>query len=514
MGCASLRSITPVSSSDPLKTKNPYLLMMYARYAQNQGDAETALNFYSQINDPYAWLQQARIFYVKNDTDNALALIEKVINEGTYSNEALELRARIYAERDEWVLAIKDIEKVLSNQPDNKELAVFLANIKMYLGDFKGARSILEKTLESYKDDNVILYALSKACIGGGDLISARNYLVELIKVWPDFSPAYEDLGRVYQLLGDSSSAEQTYLEALKMNPVSSVAILGLSDIYASQDKYGDALKLLQRLNNENPSQEVLYRLVLLEIHEGMYEEALKILKDQDTLADEDYYYIALAHAGLSQWDKALQALDKITVQDGFLCDVILLKASIFEDMGKPEDSIKILKEGLVYSEKSETCREIIYRLTNMLEESGKREEGLAVAQDALKKYPHDPHLLNFVGYIWADMGKNLNEARGLIEEALSLKPDDGFIIDSMAWVLYKLGLFQESLTYMERALQKTGDDPIINEHMGDVLFSLGQKEKALEYYLKASQLNEQENLSLKQKIDNLQKQGGSDTLK
>jgi tetratricopeptide (TPR) repeat protein len=93
-----------------------------------------------------------------------------------------------------------------------------------------------------------------------------------------------------------------------------------------------------------------------------------------------------------------------------------------------------------------------------------------------------------------------------MIKEALEMKPDDPFILDSMGWVLFRMGKSKEALDYMEKALKTLKDDPVINEHMGDILKSLGKNEKALDYYLKSSLLNKSSNKEVKEKIKSLSK--------
>jgi len=111
------------------------------------------------------------------------------------------------------------------------------------------------------------------------------------------------------------------------------------------------------------------------------------------------------------------------------------------------------------------------------------------------------------MGYVWADRDMNLDKAYSMIKEALDMKPDDPFILDSMAWVLFKMGKPKEALVYLEKVLKILKDDATVNEHMGDILMSLGQTDKALDYYLKSSILNRSVNDSLKEKINKLIKQ-------
>jgi tetratricopeptide (TPR) repeat protein len=108
------------------------------------------------------------------------------------------------------------------------------------------------------------------------------------------------------------------------------------------------------------------------------------------------------------------------------------------------------------------------------------------------------------VGYVWADRGINLDKAYTMIKEALQAKPDDPYILDSMAWVCYKQGKSEKAIEYLRKALKKLDTDPTIHEHMGDILKSMGKKKKALEHYRKSSSLSKNPQDALKEKINEL----------
>ena len=106
---------------------------------------------------------------------------------------------------------------------------------------------------------------------------------------------------------------------------------------------------------------------------------------------------------------------------------------------------------------------------------------------------PKNANALNYLGYTYADLGQDLDEAERLIKEALKQKPDDGYITDSLGWVYYKKGLFSKAVTFLEKAASLEPEDPIILEHLGDAYLKDNQNQKALKFYKR----------SLKNKGDN-----------
>lgn len=97
----------------------------------------------------------------------------------------------------------------------------------------------------------------------------------------------------------------------------------------------------------------------------------------------------------------------------------------------------------------------------------------------ALELNPNQPYVQNYLGYSWVEKRKNLGRARQLIENAVAQRRNDGYIVDSMGWVLYRLGEFDKAVPHLERAVQIRPHDPIINNHLGDAYWRVGRKQEA-----------------------------------
>ncbi|HEX2020951.1 MAG TPA: tetratricopeptide repeat protein [Aurantimonas sp.] len=97
----------------------------------------------------------------------------------------------------------------------------------------------------------------------------------------------------------------------------------------------------------------------------------------------------------------------------------------------------------------------------------------------ALELSPNQPQVLNYLGYSWVDMNRNLEEGLEMIKLAVSLRPNDGYIIDSLGWAYYRLGRYEEAVEELERAVLITPMDPTINDHLGDAYWHVGRKREA-----------------------------------
>jgi tetratricopeptide (TPR) repeat protein len=113
------------------------------------------------------------------------------------------------------------------------------------------------------------------------------------------------------------------------------------------------------------------------------------------------------------------------------------------------------------------------------LERTDRWPEAEADFRRALELEPGQPQVLNYLGYSLVEMRVKLEEALDMIERAVDARPDDGYITDSLGWVLYRLGRYDEAIVHMERAVELQPVDPIINDHLGDVLWAVGRKVEA-----------------------------------
>jgi tetratricopeptide (TPR) repeat protein len=120
---------------------------------------------------------------------------------------------------------------------------------------------------------------------------------------------------------------------------------------------------------------------------------------------------------------------------------------------------------------------------------------------------PNHAEALNYLGYTYAEQGVKLDEAESLIKRALVQKPNDGYITDSLGWVYYKKGLYIKAIELLEEAARLADDDPTILEHLGDAYLKVDNPQKGLECYRRALKKKGEEQETLEQKIQSVEKQ-------
>ncbi|MGH1375312.1 MAG: tetratricopeptide repeat protein [Alphaproteobacteria bacterium] len=112
-------------------------------------------------------------------------------------------------------------------------------------------------------------------------------------------------------------------------------------------------------------------------------------------------------------------------------------------------------------------------------EQTGNWGKAEADLKTALKFQPDHPYVLNYLGYAWADRGENLQAAMDMIRRAVDLRPSDGYITDSLGWVMYKVRDYTNAVPVLERAVELRPYDPTINDHLGDAYWKVGRTMEA-----------------------------------
>jgi tetratricopeptide (TPR) repeat protein len=121
----------------------------------------------------------------------------------------------------------------------------------------------------------------------------------------------------------------------------------------------------------------------------------------------------------------------------------------------------------------------LLYTRGTVLERSGQWDRAEADFLRALQLQPDQPYVLNYLGYSWIELGKNVEQATQMIQRAVAQQPTAGFIVDSLGWGFYKLGNYEEAARNLERAVQLTPGDSTINDHLGDAYWKVGRKREA-----------------------------------
>jgi tetratricopeptide (TPR) repeat protein len=206
---------------------------------------------------------------------------------------------------------------------------------------------------------------------------------------------------------------------------------------------------------------------------------------------DSEQLQVAIARAGLmsrqGQLDEALNLIDQAPQSSHQ--DVRLkrsVSASLLREHKQWARAKAVLQEGLAQDPGDFDALYDLAMVSEKLGELDNMERQLRTLMDAR---PQDPQAFNALGYALADRNQRLGEARELIQKALSLAPQDPFIIDSLGWVEYRMGHLDEAQRLLRQAYDARADAEIA-AHLGEVLWMQNQKEQAIALFRQAQQHN------------------------
>lgn len=488
-----------------VKEKIPVLLL-------KMGEFEKAMN----------WLAQAIVDHPDNNTYRLLL-------------------ANLYIQQEKVEDAIFLYNEVLESEADNEGVHLRLALLYSHLGKYETAEEIFRKLLKNDVDSYFthLSYArLLKQMEKYQD--AAREYDKALSLNWSK-DLAYE-IGYLYVTQEMFSDALRIYTTITDNDQFDERAALSRIQALIDLEREDDALNELYktRLYSKKPANiDLIISKVLLRKNEVDQAKEILTRLTKETGGSEPRYILALLAYQEEDYDTSLAHLAHIDPESYELEEAVYLQTRIHQKLGNIDEAIKLLKK---HTENEATRSPLFYALLSslyqakedylaamtlmetavsnypdnhqlffeyglVLEKNGMTDQALIMMEKVLELQPDHAEALNYIGYTWADKNMNLEKALEYILKAAMLKPDNGFIIDSLGWVYYRLGDLQQAARELERSLELIPDDPHIYDHLGDVYRSLNRLSEAKEIYQKAYEMfkDEKKKTYIRQKIDALE---------
>ena len=475
--------------------------------------------------------------------DRATAWLAQAIAEHPDNNNYRLLLASLYVQQEKVEEAIEQYNNVLARDPNNEGVHLRLALLYSHSGDYQRAEVIFKKLLKNDVDSYFTHLSYARLLKQMGKFPEAAEQYEKALELnWSKelafevgylymsqerfgdalhiFTTITDDdafderaaLGRIQALVDlhreDEALNELRNIRLYTKNPANIDLII--AKVLLRQKDITQAKSILSRLVKESNSSEARYMLALLAYQEEDYTTSLAQLTHIDPKSDnleEAVYLQTRILQKLGNIEEAISLLKKHTATAiGRSPLFYALLSSLYQEKGDNHASLTLMQTAVdLYPDN----QRLLFEYGLVLEKNGMSDQAVEMMEKVLKLQPDHPEALNYIGYTWADKNIHLDKALEYILRADALKPNNGFIIDSLGWAYYRLGDFPQAVRELERSLQLIPDDPHIYEHLGDVYRALQRSQEALKVYIKAYQLfkDEKDQINVKQKIDALENQ-------
>ena len=448
------------------------------------------------------------------------------------NNEDVALNlSRLYAEQGDMKRSV-EILKVVPPEDRTAKIDFALGATYDQLKDQKAAIAAYQDAVDQEPDNLDAQRALALALLNNNQLAPALKIFQDLAIASPQDAQAYMKISEIQRRQGNYQEALTTLKKARALAPADSQIEIDFNEslIQDSLGHYDDAVNLLKRLlaqtekaNGQYTDGEKNNRLLFLDRLSNLYREqnhtteAVATYQKMISLGGENvergYLGEVDAYRDARQYDKATEAAQEAAAKMPKNQAIQLMLAGQLADTGKSEEGLKLAKaqlNGTASDHEVELALAQIYtRLRrwkdasdqlDLAEKSANRPEDKVYidflrgaleerqkhyepAETAFRKVlaidPNNSQTLNYLGYMLADRGVQLDDALHMIQKAVELDPQNYAYLDSLGWAYFKLGQYTLAEDNLRRASERMGTDPTVHDHLGELYEKTGRLKQA-----------------------------------
>ncbi|MEX2480687.1 MAG: tetratricopeptide repeat protein [Gammaproteobacteria bacterium] len=497
---------------------DPLYRLLVAEFAGQRGHFDVAIEHYldlaRSLRDVALAERATRIAVFARDNEAALEAARAWVELAPLDMDAHQIVAAMYIRQGNAAAALEHLEYVLSH--DHEEPGNRLRMIVNLLGreeDRDTALTVMGKLVEHYSDDTDALLAFALLAIRAERLDTARTAMEEIVASTELSSNVAMAYLAVLQKQGKMAEGIAWLDDLLSINPQQFGLRLIYARMLAEANRYEEARVQFGVLSDQAPDNtDIIFALGLLNLQAGRNDDAARNferLLGLETREDEAHFYLgqvaeargeeqaaiehyqaieggnnyfaaqlrkALVLSMTNQVDEAIAFLDQVSAEDPKqIFDLARAKGEILTEHGRYDEAMAIYDAALAGDRYDS---ELLYTRAMLAEKMGLIDVLERDLRTIIAAEPDNAQALNALGYTLADRTTRYAEALELIERALELNPDDFYILDSMGWVLYRLGRLDESIAFLERA-RTLRNDPEVAAHLGEVLWVKGERDAA-----------------------------------
>jgi len=483
-----------------------------------------------------------RLYRLNNDMQKAEGELKTAIKLDPSSEEAVTTLAMLYTDEGDTGHALK----VLSSVPDSARSAKLYAALGAAYEqrkDYKSAIDAYKHSIILDRDNLDSIRGLAENYLNDGQLDASLEQYKVIADSNPEDAQTYIRIAEIYRRQGKYDLALENLKRADTLVPDTMDVPYSMAAVYQAQGRYDDAIKLLQDLLKKTEKAETgssqadrnnraifIERLGMIYRDQENYTAAVDTFRKMLLLGDENarsgYQEIIDTYREAKDWPKATEvakeAVQKLPddrdlrmVLDAQLADMGQVDQSVSDIRsmikGGPEDRDAYIRLGIIYTraKRWNDAEEVLSKaeqLSTKAEDRAyvyflrgdlyQRQKMFDQAESEFKKVlsatpPTDPQAaatLNYLGYMNADRGVKLDESLNYIKQALSFEPNNPAYLDSLGWVYFKLGKYDQAEDNLNKAAAHMGSDPTVQEHLGDLYQKTGRLKLAAAHWDRAVQ--------------------------
>ncbi len=508
----------------------PYLHRRVAELAAQQGHFDQSLEHAERVyeldpDDVDSRLFLATLYRIRKEPERVFAILEDPETGLPVNTDAALRLYSIHYEAGRMDEALKLGIWVLEQEPRGLRGYLAVGAVRERQEEYDELERVLREALDLHPGNLTIYNQLARSRRDRGDHEGEIAAYREILDHYPHHQSTLFSLADSQIRLNQVAAAKETLEEAERYHPGDARASVRLGLLEFQEQNYKAAAPHFERALAVEPAE-----------HEFAYFLGLtRIRSDEDDLARDAFERIPETHSRYSdartqiaailesrgQFQEALVEVERARNKESTRA-LELYAARLQSKAGDIDGAIAFLS-GLLRETPGDD--ELLYNLGVIYGEAKQFDESLRYMHMALDANPENAAALNYVGYTWTERGENLDHAEEMIRRALALRPDDGYITDSLGWVYYMRAqplldrgelqdahdLLHSAVRELEKAAQLTGGDPVISEHLGDVYLKLEEKKRALDSYREAldQEPRPEEQPRLREKYEKLQRELG-----
>jgi tetratricopeptide (TPR) repeat protein len=457
----------------------------YAEFQAENGAADEAKaslqNIAKQAPDYLpAWRVLAQIAFREKRYDDALSLLENIFSRDAENPEARLLQSELWVAKGDGAKAIAVLDRLNTAYPNNAVVKYQLARAYLLSKNPAQAIAALEQAVAAKPGYTEAILSLAELNLRSGKAQAVVRTMEDLLKKQPDLPQARVLLADAYRALGRLEDAAAVFREEIKVAPESPRGYFLLGLILRQQKKNDEARQAFEKASELGPDNfNPINQLVELDLGDKRYDAAMQRVQQQlqkKPNAPSAYVLEAKVCGAQRDWARAEAAARKAIDLDANFAPAYNLLLAVYLGENKLPAAISEL-EGILEKNPNNTraltTAALVY---NTMKDYPKArdtyEKLLALRPDSLPG-------LNNLAYLYAERFNQLDKAYELAQKARTLHPGDGMVADTLGWILYKRGDYQQALALLQESAGKLLDNPEIQFHLGMASYMMGQTEAA-----------------------------------